>query len=102
MSNLPTPIVPSTSFLVDLLSVKARRAVYTAYGFVGLALGATVATYVYMMTNQDGVEFPVWLGVALTLYGFLTPFFTGLATANATAVGEELDRILEEDGDDLE
>ena len=75
----------SSNFLVDLIPAHQRKQVYAVFGLIG-ALLALVTTVMAAITQSVP---PEWL-IGLTVgYNFLTPFFSALASANATPTGSE-------------
>lgn len=84
--------------LNEILPGKARKVAYAVYAFLGLGLTATTSGF---LAAQQGL--PVWLVVAVAVYGVVGTGFGFTAAANVTpsAVVEPLPivagRILSDD-----
>lgn len=68
--------------LTDIIPAKNRKRFYAYFGLLGVALAATQVAYVAAATGQ-----PLWLTVALAVYGFLGGAFGATATQNVTVPG---------------
>jgi hypothetical protein len=66
------------SVLTDILPAKARKYAYSAYGFVGVGLGA-----IPVYCAATAADTPVWALGALAVYAFVGgPLFGATAVSN--------------------
>lgn len=57
---------------------KARKIVYSIFGLIGIAIGATQTGY-----SSASLDFPQWLTIATGVYSYLAAAGFGIAFANA-------------------
>lgn len=69
--------IPTIDIGTLIPSDNARRAVYAVFGLLGLALSATQIGF-----GAAEIAQPVWLTVALAVYGFIAASGFGVALAN--------------------
>lgn len=76
--------------LKDLLPESARKVLYAVYAFLGLAVTAVVTGFL----AAPGGELPVWLVVAVAVYGVVGTGLGFTAAANTGNVGEVDERFI--------
>lgn len=80
---------PSTSILVDIIPFRFRKIVYSLFGLVGLVIAVIVTVFLLPALGNSEEDVPAWLVIIVTVYMYLTPFFSALATSNAVPTGGE-------------
>lgn len=75
-----------------IASIKARKAIYSAYIVAGVAIGATQVGF----ASVEGAGQPTWLTVALAVYAFLSVPLGSLAVANTPSSLPEAIATVEE------
>lgn len=69
-----------------ILARKPRGALLLGSWILGTAIGAANVGYIYAV-EQGIADYPVWLGIATAVYGFLAAQLNGLARANLNPKG---------------